>query len=215
MLLKERSLAVMDEREILAKNIAELRIKAGLTQLAFAEELNYSDKAVSKWERGESAPDVFILKRIASFFGVSVDYLLEEKHECVITLPEIERKRRQHRFISLIAIVGVWVLATIYFVIHSLSLASSSLPAFMAFIYAIPVSLTVALVFNSVWGVRKYNYLIISVLIYGIILAVHLTLYTVLGVSLWQLYIIGVPALVVVILTSRLTRLFIGGSKND
>ena len=67
-------------REILAKNLYELRVASGLTQLGFAEKLNYSDKAVSKWERAESAPDVFMLKRIADFFGVSVDYRLTEEH---------------------------------------------------------------------------------------------------------------------------------------
>ena len=65
-----------DLRSVIAKNICELRIASGMTQLALAEMLNYSDKAISKWERGESVPDVFMLKRIADIFEVSVDYLL-------------------------------------------------------------------------------------------------------------------------------------------
>ena len=59
----------MELREIIAKNICDLRVGAGLTQLGLAEILNYSDKAVSKWERAESTPDVFMLKRIADYFG--------------------------------------------------------------------------------------------------------------------------------------------------
>ena len=55
----------MELRGIIAKNICSLRTGAGLTQLQLAEILNYSDKAVSKWERGESVPDIFMLKRIA------------------------------------------------------------------------------------------------------------------------------------------------------
>ena len=47
-----------------------------MTQIELAEILNYSDKAVSKWERGESVPDISVLKQIADIFGVTVDYLL-------------------------------------------------------------------------------------------------------------------------------------------
>ena len=57
-------------REIIAKNISDLRKKSGLTQIELAEKLNYSDKAVSKWERGDSVPDVGVLKQIADLFGV-------------------------------------------------------------------------------------------------------------------------------------------------
>ena len=61
-----------------AKNIAELRILNNMTQLELASKLNYSDKAVSKWERGESLPDVTVLMQIAELFGVTLDYLVAE-----------------------------------------------------------------------------------------------------------------------------------------
>ena len=68
----------MDElRSIFAENVAALRRAAGMTQLQMAERLNYSDKAISKWERGESIPDVAMLKAVADLFSVPVDYLLE------------------------------------------------------------------------------------------------------------------------------------------
>ena len=63
-------------KNIIAQNIAELRRNNNMTQLELAEKLNYSDKAISKWERGESIPDVAVLKNIADIFLVSVDYLL-------------------------------------------------------------------------------------------------------------------------------------------
>ena len=65
-------------KTVIAKNISELRRSAMMTQLDLAERLNYSDKAVSKWERAESVPDISVLKAIADIFGVSVDYLLRE-----------------------------------------------------------------------------------------------------------------------------------------
>ena len=67
-----------DLKRIIANNITNLRKSKNLTQLEFAKELNYSDKAISKWERAESIPDVVVLKQIADFFGVTIDYLLNE-----------------------------------------------------------------------------------------------------------------------------------------
>ena len=57
----------------LGSNIAQYRKSSGMTQAKLAEQLNYSDKAVSKWERGESMPDVVTLVQLAELFGVSVD----------------------------------------------------------------------------------------------------------------------------------------------
>ena len=68
----------MDERKLrmqIGVNIAAHRKRAGMTQACLAEKLNYSDKAVSKWERGESMPDVTTLVQLADLFGVSLDDL--------------------------------------------------------------------------------------------------------------------------------------------
>ena len=65
-------------RAIIAANVSRLRLERGLTQQELANQLNYSDKAVSKWERGESAPDISVLARIAAIFGVTVDYLITD-----------------------------------------------------------------------------------------------------------------------------------------
>ena len=72
----------MDElKSVVAENLKALRTTAGLTQGELAERLNYSDKAVSKWERGESLPDVQVLKQLADMYGVGVDYLLSSDHK--------------------------------------------------------------------------------------------------------------------------------------
>ena len=205
-----------DGKDIVAKNISELRVAAGLTQLAFAEALNYSDKAVSKWERAESVPDVFTLKRIADLFGVSVDYLLESKHT-VAREPRVisEKKKRQHRYIRAISFFSVWLLAVIYFVVHLIFLPEARIGAWHSFIYAIPVSATVELVLSSLWGSRKFKFAVISVLIWGIILSVHLTLLATLSVNIWLIYILGAPAEAVVLLVAGLTREKNGGGAGE
>ena len=61
-------------KNTIAKNITNLRLANNMTQVELGERLNYSDKAVSKWERAESIPDVTVLVEIAKLFGVTLDY---------------------------------------------------------------------------------------------------------------------------------------------
>ena len=197
----------MEQREVLAKNLCELRVAAGLTQLGLAEKMNYSDKAISKWERAESVPDIFVLKRLADFYGVSVDYLLEEDHPLDATPGKVwDRRTHIKRFISAISTMLVWLIATVYFVVHIIFLSDASLPGWMSFLYALPVSAVVMLVFNSLWGRRRLNYVIISLLVWTLILALFLTMITVTGINLWMLFLVGVPAQALIILSAGLTQ---------
>ena len=59
--------------------IAELRKEKGLTQLELANMMNVTDKAVSKWERDISCPDISSIPRLAQILGVSVDELMQSK----------------------------------------------------------------------------------------------------------------------------------------
>ena len=81
-----------DLKQIISKNIVSLRNSENMTQAELAEKLNYSDKAVSKWERGDSLPDVIVIKQIADIFGVTVDSLLTDNDGAPIR--ENKQKRR-------------------------------------------------------------------------------------------------------------------------
>ena len=61
-----------------SENLIKLRKSKSLTQLQLAEKLNYSDKAISKWEVGAVLPDVETLTHIADFFGLTVNDLIWE-----------------------------------------------------------------------------------------------------------------------------------------
>ena len=67
-------------RRSTAKNIAAYRKAHKDTQLDLARKLNYSDKSVSKWERGEGLPDVYILAQIAQLYGITVSNLIGDGH---------------------------------------------------------------------------------------------------------------------------------------
>ncbi len=186
-----------------AANIADLRRKNGMTQLELAERLKYSDKAVSKWERGESIPDVAVLKDIADLFGVSVDYLLEETHKReVLPVPLLKNRTKRRGVIVWLAILLVWMVATVLFVIFSLVPAMAERGnVWISFIFAIPASLVVWLVMNTIWFNRRRNYLIVSLLMWSLLVVTHLTL-LVNGMNVWIIYILGIPAQIIIFLWS-------------
>lgn len=206
-----------DLREIIAKNICALRTEANMTQLGLAELLNYSDKAVSKWERGEAIPDVIVLKRIADHFGVTVDYLLEEKHsDSPINARTVRRiRKRNHLVISFASYVCVWLIATVTFAV--LMAQVPEFPSWLVFIYAVPLSFTVALVFNCIWGNRRLNALPTTPILWGAILSAYLTLKHVAGIDAWLLFVIGAPTQIILMFIPGISffRFTIGSNRRS
>lgn len=187
---------------IIAKNISELRKKQGLTQLELAEKLNYSDKAVSKWERAESIPDVAVLKEIADLFGVTLDYLVEAEHARVPELKaSIKTKIHNRGFITGISILIVWLAATLAFVV--LDIVAEINAHWLAFVWAVPISMVVWLVLNSVWFNRRRNFLIISFLMWSGLAALYLT-FLMASFNLWIIYALGVPGQIIILMWSRI-----------
>lgn len=196
-----------DIKPIIAKNIAVLRQSAGMTQLEFAEKLNYSDKAISKWERGESIPDVSVLVQIAELFGVTLDYLTEEAHSTPLPAetshpPKNPNRKRNRGFITGIAILFVWLVATFCFVVLDISIGGVHYH-WLAFVCAVPASMVVWLVFNTLWFNRHRNYLIISLLMWSAIAMLYLICLP-FGYNLWLIFLIGIPAQAVILFWSRL-----------
>lgn len=189
-----------DLKQIIAKNIGDLRRSTPLTQADLAEELNYSDKSVSKWERGESVPDITVLKQIADLFGVTVDYLLEAEHikdEKKAVIISAQQKKNK-LIISALAVSLVWLVATIAFV--SLGIIIEDIgDLWKIYVYALPASLIVLLVFNSIWGNTRQNFYIVTLLVWSILLSVFLALYV---YKLWLIFLIGIPLQIIIILWS-------------
>ena len=196
---------------IISKNIVELRKQHGLTQLNLAEKLNYSDKAVSKWERGESIPDVSVLMQIAELFSVTLDYLVTEEHKESPKKEEVCKREeaqkiiyRNRRAIMGICIQAVWLIATMFFVLFSL-IGMPNDTRWLGCIYAIPISSIVWLVFNSIWFNRRKNYLIISILMWSVLAAIHITA-LLFGVQLNIIYLFGLPGEIIIILWSIIAK---------
>jgi len=187
-------------KENIAENLAYLRKKNKLTQIELAEKLNYSDKSISKWEHGETMPDIEILKRLADLYGVTLDYIVNE-----IPLEEkdkIFKKKEQNSqnkiIITLLAISFVWILATVIFV-YSNVIDNSNY--WLAYIWALPLSCIVMLYFNKLWGKRKYVFVILSALIWTLLLSFYLQF---LSYNIWLLFVMGLPMQIAIILWSQI-----------
>ena len=192
-----------DLKSVIAKNITELRKSAGLTQAELAFQLNYTDKAISKWERAESMPDITVLKGMADLFSVPLGYLLEAEHiKPERTVKAASRSRtRNHIVIALLSASFVFFVATMLYVISGLFFLSICSPLWMIYIYAIPIALTVLLVFGAIWGTRHGILAIISMMIWAILLAIYLSFHT---PNIWLVFIIGIPAQIIVILVGTM-----------
>lgn len=193
-----------DINSTIAKNISDLRNAKGLTQAELAEGLNYSDKAVSKWERAESIPNIATLEDIAVFFNVPIEYLLRdhttEENADIASALEYDPSRihTNRKIITMMAIVSVWLIATfIYVVLHSLP--ESMGLEWLIFLYAVPVSLIVWLVFNSIWFSSRLNFLIISLLMWTALAVIYVSL-RVAGLNLWYVFFLGTPGQILILL---------------
>lgn len=186
-------------KTIIAKNIVDLRKSRNWTQAELAQKLNYSDKAVSKWERAESVPDVTVLKEIVDLFQVSMDYLVEAEHAgSADTFPAVSAVRQRNRLIiALLSTALVFLIATTVFVCLELYSVRIGQPAWMIYLYVLPVASVVGLVFNSIWGRKRVNFIIITVLVWSILLDVYLTF---LSRNIWLIFLIGIPAQVIILL---------------
>lgn len=189
----------MDEiKNNLSKNIIKLRKEKKLTQLELANALNYSDKSVSKWENGDTIPDIEVIKRLADFFNVSVDSLIGNPESLTQKQANTTNLPKNKLIITLLSIICVWIVSTLIFVMLKIFLKTDY---WLCFIWAIPVSFIVLIVFNGIWGKRKFSIFITSGLMWTIILSIYLQL---LKFNLWVLFLIGIPLEIGIILWSRL-----------
>ena len=187
---------------ISASNIIKLRTEAGLTQAELGEKLNYSDKTISKWERGEAIPDAYVLTQMAEIFGVTVDYLLSS-HDAWES-PEQQAARQEEagysvNMIIAISVLGVWTMALTIFVLLWLF----DIILWETFIVALPVSILTYMVLICVFRRRQHLQFVIA----AFVLSMFILLYFTLPMQKpWQLFLIAIPAEIIVFLSCNIRR---------
>jgi transcriptional regulator with XRE-family HTH domain len=194
----------MTEQEIkvnFARNLTAFRKNARLTQLQLAEKLNYSDKAVSKWECGDTLPDVATLSAIAEFFSVSIDELI------ACETPKKRFNAKEHVFITLLSCGLSFLVFSIVFLTATLMGVPD---AWMLAIYMIPATSIVAIVFAAIWFGHTATEIAVSALVWSLGLSLFLTLLVFAGLPAGQLWFIFIVCAII----QLLVLLFFGLLKN-
>ena len=198
----------------IGSNISAYRKRCGLTQAGLAEKLNYTDKAVSKWERGESIPDVLTLMQLAELFEIQVGELLADPNELPGDPGKLEKAMTQvsekalHRkadksIIQRLCSILVWSVALLVFVIVS----SLDIPkSWITFFYAVPANAIVLLSLRCAWHDFRWNRALISMIMWGSILSLYMTLLVFFGLNIWKLFLLGIPGQAAIILWFRMYR---------
>lgn len=204
-------------KNLIGKNIAAYRKRAGLTQAGLAEKLNYSDKAVSKWERGDSIPDVITLAQLAELFDITVNELVAdpdvlpddnpgnlERAMTQVSEKALRRKADKNIILGLSSIL-VWFIALLAFVIFS-SFEILNRYSCLLFFYAVPANAIVLLSLRSAWRDFRWNKALISAIMWGSLLSIHVSLLVFLNFNLWKLYLLGLPGQLAIFLWFRMYR---------
>ena len=209
----------MDDEKLkyqIGANIAAYRKQAGLTQAGLAEKLNYSDKAVSKWERGESVPDVLTLMQLAAQFEITVNDLLVdpealpgnpgtlEKAMTQVSEKALKRKANKNVILALSSTL-VWFVALFAFVVLS-SFDFLEKYSCLLFFYAIPANAIVLLSLRSAWHDFRWNKALISAIVWGSLLSIYVTLNAVKGIYFWKIFLLGIPGQIAIFLWFRMFR---------
>lgn len=180
-----------------SQNLIKLRKENNLTQLALAEKLNYSDKAISKWEVGSVLPDIETLTQIADFFGTTVNDLIypaKKKFSKIFW--------KNHILITLLSFGLVWFLSTIVFFILQ---QTTNIPRlWTTFIITLPISLIVAVVFTCIWFKKTWRIITISALFWSTILTIYILINK---PSLWFIFIIGAVGQLLIIFWSQIRKI--------
>ena len=196
-------------------NIARLRKSRGLTQAELAERINYSDKAVSKWERAESLPDVLTLICLAEQLGTDMNTLtgLQPASPEPVSIPEpasvpeqppVKKKPTADRgVIQKLSSILVWVVALfLYMVLDEFGVKN----LWLLFVVAVPANAIVLLSLRSAWKLYGMNRFLISVIMWGFLLVIYLLLLLTAKVNVWKILPMGLLGQAAIILWFKMFR---------
>ena len=174
---------------IIGNNISKYRKSLNLTQLELSQKINYSDKSISKWEKGDGIPDIIVLKKLADIFNVTVNELIDEGS--VINTKNVSKRP----IITSLSILLVWLVAVFCFVV--LFWIDRSIKSWLAFVYALPATFIVAQVFSSMWGNKFSRAFCFSGIVWSTIISISITINL---THSFMLLLVGIPLQVMIIL---------------
>lgn len=187
----------------LGSSIANLRREAGLTQAELAEKLCYSDKAVSKWERGESLPDVLTLMQLCEVLGTDLNTVagFTQPAPPAAQPPKKCRRLADHGVIQKLSSILVWFVALFIYVVAD---AFGAKDPWMIYVAALPANAIVLLSLRSAWHVYNWNKALISLIMWGSLVLIFLLMLLSWQVNVWRIFLLGALGQAAIILWFKL-----------
>lgn len=187
-----------DIKQIIAKNLANLRKNKKITQTELAEKFGYSDKAISKWENGDTLPDIQTLYQLCEFYNVTLDFLVSEQSfdEKIKYINHLNKRVIiNNSLIELLYCSFVWILAVIIYVYLY---TFSEINYWQIFIWALPATTIVMLLFTKVWKQKLYTFIVRSLFFWTLVTACYIQF---IEYNIWPLFFLMIPIQVALILT--------------
>jgi len=174
-------------REIIPKNLIYLRKQHKMTQLELAKKLNYSDKAISRWEKGEVLPDVEVLQNICNIYNISIEEIFKEDFEESFT--KIKDSQLANKIIVAIFLMCVvWTAITISFVYLKIVYHHAF---WQAFVWGVPITCLIGHIFNQLYFKnKKITFILHTIFIWSLLTSVYVQF---LSYNLWLIFLIGIP----------------------
>ena len=191
-----------DIKPIIAVNLSNLRKEKGLTQAELAQKLNCSDKAVSRWERGDTLPDISVLYELCRFYNITLDDLVSDEPTPKKEEKVYDKNSMAYKIVTtLLSVSIVWLAATLIFIYSNVR--EDNQYFWMAFVWAVPVTCIVLKIsargiFNSIMNVIND-----SLFVWSTLAAIYLQ---VLAYNVWMIFLLGVPVQAIIILWIRMKK---------
>ncbi len=189
-----------DVKSVVAQNLATLRKEKGLTQAELAEQFNYSDKAVCRWERGDTLPDINVLYALCEFYGVSMNDLVNSDFSVEEIKPQRTTDTGYRIWLCILMCSAVWLFATVIFATFMTIFQRGY---WITFVWAVPA--TCILIAKMLKGTINWIGRIItySLFAWGAITAFYLHIFVLFGAHIWPLFLVGVPLQAFIVLWHR------------
>ena len=177
-----------DIKKIIANNLIKLRKKHDLTQNQLAEKINYSDNAISRWERGEVTPSIETLQQIANIFDIPLRSLIEDNAVKESALSD-RKKLINQLAIILISVSLVWLGATVIFTVNAIAL---NIFFWQIFCWSVPIVALIMIPFNTYWGGHIYKFVLLSIFTWSLLACIYIQFYFI-NTWFWFIFVIGIP----------------------
>lgn len=187
-------------KEIVSQNLISLRKKHSLTQVELSKKINYSDKAISRWEKGEVLPSIDILEQLALVYNVNITYFLVEH---IDEQTKHLNAKMQNIFIAILvfAVLAVWSVAVIaFFAVEQFA----SYYCVEIFIWATPISALIIDACSRRYYKGKYFILTTSIFLWTCLVAIYLQW---LYLNIWSVFLMGIPFQLTIILIDVLRKI--------